>query len=175
MTLAWLFILHQCGLRLRRSWVVLIMAETQYKPPGLEAWDIVIVVLYFIVILGVGLFVSIPQFSVLFIFWVKLSLAKPVFSCFFGPTPSSPVLCSFQSELFCRFEQLKLQFNGINISAISTFVDGLLACSRPERTIIITVINLFGFYDLAKHRTPCAFRGDNYFWVCLTADGSLKS
>ena len=66
-------------------------------------------------------------------------------------------------ELFCRFEQLKLQFSGINISAISTFVDGLLACSRPERIIIITVINLFGFYDLAKHRTPCAFRGDNYF------------
>ena len=44
------------------------MAETRYKPPGLEAWDIVIVVLYFIVILGVGLFVSIPQFSLLFIF-----------------------------------------------------------------------------------------------------------
>ena len=34
------------------------MAETQYKPPGLEAWDVVIVVLYFIVILGVGLYVS---------------------------------------------------------------------------------------------------------------------
>lgn len=32
------------------------MAETQYKPPGLEAWDVVIVVLYFIVILGVGLY-----------------------------------------------------------------------------------------------------------------------
>ena len=35
------------------------MAEAQYKPPGLEPWDIVIVVLYFIVILGVGLYVSI--------------------------------------------------------------------------------------------------------------------
>ena len=34
------------------------MVETQYKPPGLEPWDIVIVVLYFIVILGVGLYVS---------------------------------------------------------------------------------------------------------------------
>ena len=34
------------------------MAETQYKPPGLEAWDVVIVFLYFIVILGVGLYVS---------------------------------------------------------------------------------------------------------------------
>ena len=37
---------------------LLKMAETQYKPPGLEAWDVVIVVLYFIVILGVGLYVS---------------------------------------------------------------------------------------------------------------------
>ena len=35
------------------------MAEAHYKPPGLEAWDIVIVVLYFIVVLGVGLYVSI--------------------------------------------------------------------------------------------------------------------
>ena len=43
------------------------MAETQYKPPGLEAWDIVIVVLYFIVILGVGLFVSISHITALFI------------------------------------------------------------------------------------------------------------
>ena len=34
------------------------MVETHYKPPGLEPWDIVIVLLYFIVILGVGLYVS---------------------------------------------------------------------------------------------------------------------
>ncbi|KAL9966230.1 hypothetical protein ACROYT_G024275 [Oculina patagonica] len=32
------------------------MAEAHYKPPGLEAWDIVIVVLYFFIILGVGLY-----------------------------------------------------------------------------------------------------------------------
>lgn len=38
------------------------MAETQYKPPGLEPWDIVIVVLYFVIILGVGLYVSISLY-----------------------------------------------------------------------------------------------------------------
>ncbi|XP_068743589.1 sodium/myo-inositol cotransporter-like [Montipora capricornis] len=32
------------------------MAQNQYKPPGLEAWDIVIVVLYFVIVLGVGLY-----------------------------------------------------------------------------------------------------------------------
>ncbi|KAJ7389861.1 Sodium/myo-inositol cotransporter [Desmophyllum pertusum] len=35
------------------------MAETEYIAPGLEPWDIVIVVLYFFIILGVGLYVSI--------------------------------------------------------------------------------------------------------------------
>ena len=41
-------------------WETSKMAESlQYKPPGLEPWDIVIVVLYFFIILGVGLYVSI--------------------------------------------------------------------------------------------------------------------
>jgi len=40
------------------------MAEADYKPPGLEAWDVVIVVLYFIVILGVGLYVSIANYYI---------------------------------------------------------------------------------------------------------------
>lgn len=39
--------------------VFINMVETEYKAPGLEAWDIVIVVLYFLIVLGVGLFVSI--------------------------------------------------------------------------------------------------------------------
>ena len=43
-------------------WEASKMAEAQYKPPGLEPWDIVIVVLYFIVILGVGLYVSISLY-----------------------------------------------------------------------------------------------------------------
>lgn len=38
--------------------VFINMVETEYKAPGLEAWDIVIVVLYFLIVLGVGLFVS---------------------------------------------------------------------------------------------------------------------
>ena len=42
------------------------MAEVQYKPPGLEPWDIVIVVLYFVIILGVGLYVSISIYVQLF-------------------------------------------------------------------------------------------------------------
>jgi len=36
--------------------VFINMVETEYKAPGLEAWDIVIVGLYFIIVLGVGLF-----------------------------------------------------------------------------------------------------------------------
>lgn len=39
--------------------VFINMVETKYKAPGLEAWDIVIVVLYFLIVLGVGLFVSV--------------------------------------------------------------------------------------------------------------------
>ena len=43
--------------------VFINMVETEYKAPGLEAWDIVIVVLYFLIVLGVGLFVSILHFG----------------------------------------------------------------------------------------------------------------
>lgn len=49
------------------AWALLAaieMAEAHYKPPGLEAWDIVIVVLYFIIILSVGFYVSIADYFI---------------------------------------------------------------------------------------------------------------
>ena len=58
------------------------MAETHYKPPGLEAWDIVIVVLYFIVILAVGLYVSTANcFSIKLRMEVKFRAAQLGRSC----------------------------------------------------------------------------------------------
>ena len=61
------------------------MVETKYKAPGLEAWDVVIVVLYFLIVLGVGLFVSI-NFLLLLSFWRRAERqncgsVSCVFSC----------------------------------------------------------------------------------------------
>ena len=61
------------------------MVETKYKAPGLEAWDVVIVVLYFLIVLGVGLFVSI-NFLFLLSFWGRAERqtcgsVSCVFSC----------------------------------------------------------------------------------------------